>query len=85
MEPFPDFDEAACISQEFFDLIVAAKFADLKIEAEDSEEFDQSDLGRRYRTMEAASMRLQKEAKGYLDSLRGTYCRFWLWCIADHI
>lgn len=25
---------------------------------------------RRYRTMEAASMRLQKEAKGYLDSLR---------------
>lgn len=26
---------------------------------------------RRYRTMEAASMRLQKEAKGYLDSLRG--------------
>jgi hypothetical protein len=28
-------------------------------------------LSRRYRTMEAASMRLQKEAKGYLDSLRG--------------
>jgi hypothetical protein len=26
----------------------------------------------RYRTMEAASLRLQKEAKGYLDSLRGT-------------
>jgi hypothetical protein len=26
---------------------------------------------RRYRTMEAASNRLQKEAKGYLDSLRG--------------
>jgi hypothetical protein len=26
---------------------------------------------RRYRTMEAASLRLQKEAKGYLDSLRG--------------
>lgn len=26
---------------------------------------------RRYRTMESASMRLQKEAKGYLDSLRG--------------
>jgi hypothetical protein len=25
----------------------------------------------RYRTMEAASLRLQKEAKGYLDSLRG--------------
>jgi len=28
---------------------------------------------RRYRTMEAASMRLQKEAKGYLDSLRGEH------------
>jgi hypothetical protein len=28
---------------------------------------------RRYRTMEAASMRLQKEAKGYLDSLRGVW------------
>lgn len=27
---------------------------------------------RRYRTMEAAANRLQKEAKGYLDSLRGT-------------
>ena len=27
---------------------------------------------RRFRTMEAASLRLQKEAKGYLDSLRGT-------------
>ena len=26
---------------------------------------------RRFRTMEAASLRLQKEAKGYLDSLRG--------------
>lgn len=25
----------------------------------------------RFRTMEAASLRLQKEAKGYLDSLRG--------------
>jgi hypothetical protein len=32
---------------------------------------------RRFRTMEAASLRLQKEAKGYLDSLRGEqscYC-----------
>lgn len=28
-------------------------------------------LSRRYRTMEAAANRLQKEAKGYLDSLRG--------------
>ena len=28
---------------------------------------------RRYRTMEAAATRLQKEAKGYLDSLRGTF------------
>ena len=27
---------------------------------------------RRFRTMEAASNRLQKEARGYLDSLRGT-------------
>lgn len=26
---------------------------------------------RRFRTMEAASNRLQKESKGYLDSLRG--------------
>ncbi|PQE10412.1 hob3 protein [Rutstroemia sp. NJR-2017a WRK4] len=29
-----------------------------------------ADQCRRYRTMEAASLRLQKEAKGYLDSLR---------------
>lgn len=29
---------------------------------------------RRYRTMEAAANRLQKEAKGYLDSLRGGCC-----------
>ena len=28
-------------------------------------------VSRRYRTMEAASLRLQKESKGYLDSLRG--------------
>lgn len=28
-------------------------------------------LCRRYRTMESAANRLQKEAKGYLDSLRG--------------
>lgn len=28
-------------------------------------------LRRRYRTMEGAANRLQKEAKGYLDSLRG--------------
>lgn len=27
---------------------------------------------RRFRTMEAAALRLQKEARGYLDSLRGT-------------
>ena len=27
---------------------------------------------RRFRTMESAANRLQKEAKGYLDSLRGT-------------
>ena len=33
-------------------------------------------VARRYRTMEAASMRLQKEAKGYLDSLRGSYSAF---------
>jgi len=30
------------------------------------------ELYRRYRTMEAAANRLQKESKGYLDSLRGT-------------
>ena len=30
-----------------------------------------SQLDSRYRTMEAAALRLQKEAKGYLDSLRG--------------
>ena len=28
---------------------------------------------RRFRTMESAANRLQKEAKGYLDSLRGNY------------
>ena len=28
---------------------------------------------RRYRTLESAATRLQKEAKGYLDSLRGMY------------
>ena len=28
---------------------------------------------RRYRAMEAAANKLQKEAKGYLDSLRGIY------------
>lgn len=28
-------------------------------------------VSRRYRTMETASLRLQKESKGYLDSLRG--------------
>jgi hypothetical protein len=33
---------------------------------------DTETLDRRFRTMEAASLRLQKEAKGYLDSLRGT-------------
>lgn len=30
---------------------------------------------RRYRTMETAVTRLQKEAKGYLDSLRGAFER----------
>jgi hypothetical protein len=38
---------------------------------EDGDEDEGSQNHRRYRTMEAASMRLQKEAKGYLDSLRG--------------
>lgn len=28
---------------------------------------------RRFRTMESAANRLQKEAKGYLDSLRGIF------------
>lgn len=32
-------------------------------------------LRRRYRTMEGAANRLQKEAKGYLDSLRGKETR----------
>jgi hypothetical protein len=32
---------------------------------------EDSQLYSRYRTMEAAALRLQKEAKGYLDSLRG--------------
>lgn len=40
-------------------------------EGEDEERDLQHD--RRYRTMEAASLRLQKEAKGYLDSLRGSF------------
>ena len=40
-------------------------------ETEEDEEDPYLQLPRRYRTMEAASMRLQKEAKGYLDSLRG--------------
>jgi hypothetical protein len=34
-------------------------------------EDEDSQLDSRYRTMEAAALRLQKEAKGYLDSLRG--------------
>jgi hypothetical protein len=32
-------------------------------------------IGRRYRAMESAATRLQKEAKGYLDSLRGSCLR----------
>lgn len=32
---------------------------------------DGGGLSRRYRTMETSVNRLQKEAKGYLDSLRG--------------
>jgi hypothetical protein len=42
-----------------------------EIEPEIEPTADEGD-NRRYRTMEAASLRLQKEAKGYLDSLRGT-------------
>lgn len=38
---------------------------------------------RRYRTMEAAANRLQKEAKGYLDSLRGRLLSHRLCAIAD--
>lgn len=34
----------------------------------------------RFRTMEAASLRLQKEAKGYLDSLRGLGSKYPEWC-----
>lgn len=44
---------------------------ELEIEPEIEPTADEGD-NRRYRTMEAASLRLQKEAKGYLDSLRGT-------------
>jgi hypothetical protein len=36
----------------------------------------EADQCRRYRTMEAASLRLQKEAKGYLDSLRGEQAEY---------
>jgi hypothetical protein len=44
------------------------------IKAGDDDEEDEAHLEiyRRYRTMEAAANRLQKESKGYLDSLRGT-------------
>jgi len=31
---------------------------------------------RRFRTLESAANKLQKEAKGYLDSLRGFSCLF---------
>lgn len=55
--------------------------------------FEQKRLGilmvdRRFRTMEAASTRLQKEAKGYLDSLRGVLLLaslsgiMWMWRLA---
>jgi len=47
----------------------------------DAKVFDTYD--RRYRTMEAAANRLQKESKGYLDSLRGTYCEIDLEGISD--
>jgi hypothetical protein len=43
---------------------------------------DDLDL-RRYRTMEAAANRLQKEAKGYLDSLRGRLMSHRLRAVAD--
>jgi hypothetical protein len=44
------------------------------IKGGDDDEEDEAHLEiyRRYRTMEAAANRLQKESKGYLDSLRGT-------------
>lgn len=31
----------------------------------------ETNWSRRFKTMEAAALRLQKESKGYLDSLRG--------------
>ena len=40
-------------------------------ESRDATDFDSLCKNRRYRTMESAVNRLQKEAKGYLDSLRG--------------
>ncbi|KAF7948937.1 hypothetical protein EAE96_008116 [Botrytis aclada] len=39
-------------------------------ETEEEKEIVVDQVSRRYRTMEAASLRLQKESKGYLDSLR---------------
>jgi hypothetical protein len=41
-------------------------------EQKGEEKPDTDEMIRRYRTMEAAANRLQKESKGYLDSLRGT-------------
>ena len=43
-----------------------------KSEEEKKTDSDRDPESRRYRTMEAAANRLQKESKGYLDSLRGT-------------
>lgn len=37
---------------------------------------ESNEWSRRFKTMEAASLRLQKEAKGYLDSLRGNTIRY---------
>ena len=44
---------------------------DEDLEKEKPEAYE--DILRRYRTLESAATRLQKEAKGYLDSLRGVH------------
>lgn len=44
-----------------------------------------TDINRRYRTMETAANRLQREAKGYLDALRGGFAySLWARGMTDH-
>ena len=58
--------------KDFMDKLIADCYMATTLEVKD--DFADEQL-RRYRTMEAASMRLQKEAKGYLDSLRGVHAQ----------